>query len=195
VNSLTADLIAGLTGTPSPLWLGNNLTYTISVTNAGPAAASNVAVTNTLPSSATLVSGSPNAYVVSGNVITFTNLGSLSVGSVTVAVIVVHPNADGTITNLVLVGSSVPDPLKGNNTASVKTIVQSPQMSVSQSGVSLAIAWPSDAANYVLQSATSLNPPIAWTTMTNPSPSVVGGQKVVNVSIGSGNKYFRLYAP
>ena len=195
VNSLTADLIASLTGTPSPLWLGNNLTYTISVTNAGPAAASNVAVTNTLPSSATLVSGSPNAYVVSGNVITFTNLGSLSVGSVTVAVIVVHPNVDGTITNLVLVGSSVPDPLKGNNTASVKTIVQSPQMSVSQSGVSLAIAWPSDAANYVLQSATSLNPPIAWTMMTDPSPSVVGGQKVVNVSIGSGNKYFRLYAP
>src|SRR2546430_14705048 len=52
----TADLSLIQTGTPDPVGPGGKLTYTISVTNAGPDSASAVVVTDAVPGSTTIVS-------------------------------------------------------------------------------------------------------------------------------------------
>src|ERR1019366_3573534 len=78
VVSPTADLAIGLFDSPNPLLLGNPLTYTITVSNLGPATATGVNAVDTLPPAVNFISASPvNSYTVVGQVITFTNLGSL----------------------------------------------------------------------------------------------------------------------
>jgi uncharacterized repeat protein (TIGR01451 family) len=54
-----ADLEISKADSPDPVTVGDNLTYTITVTNNGPDAAANVVVTDTLPSGVTFVSASP----------------------------------------------------------------------------------------------------------------------------------------
>ena len=51
-----ADLALTKTGTPNPVLAGNNLTYTITVTNNGPATAANVSMKDTFPASTSFVS-------------------------------------------------------------------------------------------------------------------------------------------
>jgi hypothetical protein len=83
--------------------------------------------------------------------------------------------------------------LKGNNSATVKVIVQGGvplTLSVSRSGSSLTFTWPAT-GTYVLQSTPSLAP-VTWTTVTNNSPSVSGGMNTETLPIGGGSQYFRL---
>ncbi|HWQ91229.1 MAG TPA: Calx-beta domain-containing protein, partial [Clostridia bacterium] len=77
----TADLVLGLSGAPNPILVGGLVTYAITVTNLGPATASGVSISDTLPPGFVFVSASPVAPVVSGRNITFANLGDLSSGS------------------------------------------------------------------------------------------------------------------
>ena len=58
--SPSADLAINVVGAPDPVNLGQNLTYTITVTNLGPGTAPQVQVTNTLPTGVSFVSASPN---------------------------------------------------------------------------------------------------------------------------------------
>ena len=88
-------------------------------------------------------------------------------------------------------GSLVFDPLKGNNTVSVKTVVEFPQITTTRTGSTLVIAWPADASAYILEHTTSLTPPAVWTPVPTP-PIRVGSQNMVTVTIGSGNEFFRL---
>jgi uncharacterized delta-60 repeat protein/uncharacterized repeat protein (TIGR01451 family) len=195
VTSPTADLVLGLTGGPDPLFLGGNLTYSISITNLGPGTAPVVTLTDTLPPSVLFVSASPAGYTVAGSVVTFTNLGSLGSGGRAVASVVVKPLVAGTFTNTAscaIADPTVFDPFKPNNSASVKTIVQSLQMSFSHSGNNLTISWASD-ANSVLESSPSLFPP-SWTVVSSPQPITSGGITTITLPIGSGNRFFRLRA-
>jgi uncharacterized repeat protein (TIGR01451 family) len=77
------DLSIGMTPNPEPVIVGNNLVYTISVTNAGPDLARNVVVSQTLPAGVIYVSGSASQGSVSqsGGVVTG-NLGNMAAGSV-----------------------------------------------------------------------------------------------------------------
>jgi hypothetical protein len=152
-----------------------------------------VAVTNTLPPNVTFLSATPGGYTVVGNVVTFTNLGSINSGGQAVASISVRPLVSDTLTNTTTCGSAtVFDPLKGNNTVSVKTIVQTPPMSIVRSGNNIVISWPLDGGNYVLERTTSVSPPVVWTTVTFPPPSTVGDQRVVTLQLGVGPEFFRL---
>jgi hypothetical protein len=110
----------------------------------------------------------------------------------TTATIVVQPTAAVTITNTAICSSSVTDPFKANNSASVKTIVQPVSLSVSRVSGGLAISWPAGAGSYILESTTNLHPPAVWTPVTAAVPSLVGGQMTVVVPIGRGNQFFRL---
>ena len=56
----------------------------------------------------------------------------------------------------------------------------------------LAISWPTDAGNYVLESTTDLRPPVVWTPVTDGVLSSVGGQTTVTVPIGPQNRFLRL---
>lgn len=193
VVSPSADLALSLAGEPNPVLMGNNLTYTITISNGGPATATGVTLVDKLPPEATFVSAAPAGYTVAGQTITFTNLGNLDSGLRTTATIVVQATAAGTITDTASCSSGITDPFKANNSASVKTVVQALSMTFVRVSGGLAISWPADAGNYVLKSTTSLNPPAVWTLVTDGVQSVAGGQITVVVPIGPGNRFFRLY--
>ena len=192
VISPAADLSLSLLGVPNPVLVGNYLTYTMVVSNAGPATAPGVTITNTLPPSVALVSATPAGYTLSGQTLAFTNLGNLGSGMQATATIVVQTLAAETITDSARCASSVTDPLKANNSASVKTIVQVPQLTAGRSGNNLVISWPSTLFVFDLYSATNLVPPVIWGPVTNVVPGIVGGQSTVTIPIGSGNSFFRL---
>jgi uncharacterized delta-60 repeat protein/uncharacterized repeat protein (TIGR01451 family) len=195
VNIPQADLAIGMVDAPNPIFVGNTLTYSLAITNFGPATAIGVMLTNTLPPGVGLVSASSSQGTNSNasGLITF-SLGALNSGATASATLVVQPKFGGTITNSASIVSSVNDPLKGNNSASVKTVVQWVPLTVATSAGNLTFSWPAQAAGYVLQSTTSLTPPVVWTPVTNPAPQVINGQNTVTITPGSGLLFFRLSA-
>jgi uncharacterized repeat protein (TIGR01451 family) len=194
VVSPSADLVLGLLGSPNPVVLGGNLTYTLSVTNFGPATATAVAITNVLPPGVSLVSAAPSGYRLVGNVLTFTNVGNILSGGQVSASIVVRTLVAGTLTNSASCGSSITDPLKGNNSASIKTEVIAPALKVVLGQNVITISWPSEAANYTLESAANLASPITWAQVPE-SPQINSGVKSVTLGTTNVSRFFRLRAP
>jgi len=193
VTAPAADLVLGLVGSPNPIQLGANLTYTIAVTNLGPATATGVNITTTLPAEAAFVSASPFGYTLVNRTLTFTNVGTLDSGGYVTATVVVKPVLAGTLNGTATTASTVVDPLKGNNTASVKTIVDSVVLSISRSGNNLVLSWSTSSSNLILESSPSLFP-ATWTAVTNPHPTDVGGVETITLPIGSDTQFFRLRA-
>ena len=118
------DISVNKTDSPDPVTVGNNLTYTIVVTNNGPETATGVTVTDTLPSSVTYVSanstkGTPTK---SGNTVTC-SIGKLTNGSSATVTIIVKPTTAGTITNTASATCNETDTNSGNNTATATTTV------------------------------------------------------------------------
>jgi len=116
---------------PASVVQGQNATYTIAVSNAGPSAAANVALTDTLPANMTFVSLSAPAgwttttpAVGSTGVVTATNpnLPPGSSGSFTL-VAKVDAAATGTISNTATVTSTSTDPIPGNNASTTNLTV------------------------------------------------------------------------
>jgi hypothetical protein len=105
----------------------------------------------------------------------------------------VEPKSAGLVNDVTTVGSSVFDPLKGNNTVTVKTQVNLVQLSAVQSGGNLVFSWPVGASGYTLQSSLTINP-AAWGPVGLPV-NVVNGQYTVSVPLGSGPEFFRLVGP
>src|SRR5262249_37046767 len=94
-----ADLAIGITSAPEPVIVGNNLTYTISVTNHGPTTAKNVIASQVLPGSVIFVSASSSQgnCSQSGGIVTC-SFGTLPAGAYATATIVVLPASVGLIT-------------------------------------------------------------------------------------------------
>jgi uncharacterized repeat protein (TIGR01451 family) len=120
---LLSDLEISKADSPDPVTVGDNLTYTITVTNRGPDAAANVVVTDTLPSGVTFVSASPGCVHVAG--VVTCNLRYIPAGGSVTITIVVTPTAPGTISNTARVTSDTVDPNTANNSDAEPTEVQS----------------------------------------------------------------------
>ena len=123
-NPPTADLVVGLLAMPNPVLVGGTLTYTVSVTNNGPSAASGVMVTNVLPASMAVLS----ATVSGGSVITvgngvLWNLSTLAAAGRATATITVKPTAEGLFTATARAAGNQYDPIAANNTATIATTV------------------------------------------------------------------------
>jgi len=110
---------------------GNNLTWTVTVTNNGPSAAQSVTLTDTLPSATSFVSqaqtsGSSFTLTHSGNAISDT-LASLSSGAsatFTFTGLIGASVAGGSVlSNTASAASSTADPNSGNNSATASTTV------------------------------------------------------------------------
>lgn len=123
-----ADLSITKTDSIDPVIAGNNLTYTITVSNAGPSDTVNVIVTDTLPSGVALVSTSGCSEDPSG--VPTCSLGTITAGNskqYTVNV-TVNSGTTGTITNSVSVTSDTFDTNTNNNFISENTTVNAPNV-------------------------------------------------------------------
>jgi uncharacterized repeat protein (TIGR01451 family) len=110
---------------------GNNVTYTLTVTNSGPNNATGVVLTDAFPSVKFIsASTSQGTFVQSGTTVTF-NMGTIVAGQHATAHVVGQFGEDGTVTNSASVTSSVPDPNPNNNSASAPTSVTEPTISLS----------------------------------------------------------------
>jgi uncharacterized repeat protein (TIGR01451 family) len=122
----SSDLKITKTAAPTPIVSGNSLTYTLWVTNMGPATSTNVTVTDVLPPGLTLTSATPSQGDCSGAPTVTCNLGTLGVNassSILISVNVNSTSTTGTITNTASVTGSESDPITANNSATATTTV------------------------------------------------------------------------
>jgi uncharacterized repeat protein (TIGR01451 family) len=124
-----ADLAITKTAGPEPVAYGDNITYTLTVTNNGPTDASGINVTDELPASVTFQSANASAGTAefaSGNVTW--DIGSLGYNaSANLTIVVQAPDNTDNITNTATVNGTFPDPDLGNNSASANTTVVPPE--------------------------------------------------------------------
>src|SRR5207244_4172651 len=130
---------------------GNNLTYTITVTNAGPSTARNVQITDPVPAGTSYVSSDNGGSNVAGTVTW--NIGDLAPGSTTVHMTVnVSPSTNGTLSNPAAVSPTTTDPTPGDHSATEATAVNtSADLSVVKSdGVSNVTAGAATVHTYTI---------------------------------------------
>lgn len=121
-----ADLVITKSATPNPVKVNKPLTSTLTITNNGPATATGVTVTDTLPYLATLVSASASQGSCSGTGPVLCNLGDMANGAIATVTLVVTSKKKGKeslITNTASVTGNEVDPNMSNNTATVTTTV------------------------------------------------------------------------
>lgn len=120
--TVSSDVTAVMSG---PVSVTNgNITYSISVNNTGPSTATAVTVTDVLPAGVALVSATPSQGSCSGTATVTCALGTLAPGSATVSLVVsVNAGFSGTVANTATVSAAGSDPVPGNNTSTVSTVV------------------------------------------------------------------------
>ena len=125
VTNGVADLGVSLTGPAQPVITNDWMSYGITVTNAGPSAAPNVILTNTLPPGVGYIGVSPASPApgVAGSKSIF-NLGTLAGGAFTNFVLSVQPtNAGSLLFSSSVFSAGVTDPNPANNLASTNITV------------------------------------------------------------------------
>lgn len=124
VYAPSADLGITMGATPNPVKRGASLSYSINIKNSGPASASGVVVTDTLPAGMSLVSVSGSQGSCSGTATVTCSLGSMVNGAAASVTIVVKPLLAGIYTNRVSVKSAAVDGNSANNSASTAVTVR-----------------------------------------------------------------------
>jgi uncharacterized repeat protein (TIGR01451 family) len=130
-ENAVADLIVTQTATPNPVNVGNNLTFNLTVTNAGPDDATGVTLTNTISipnGQFTIVSVTPSQGTCTG---VNCSLGTiLSTANATVSIVITPtiptagtPPNSVTATNIATVISNEQDPVTANNTNTTNATV------------------------------------------------------------------------
>ena len=116
LSAVNADLNVALTSSGTNT-TGSTTTYTATVTNNGPAAASSVELTAFLPSTGTLTSATPSSGSCSTAGSVLCNLGSLADGASTTVTFNVLQTSAGSATLTVQASASETDPVPSNNQA------------------------------------------------------------------------------
>ncbi|MCX7719275.1 MAG: DUF11 domain-containing protein, partial [Candidatus Sumerlaeaceae bacterium] len=119
-----ADLSITKTASTNRIFVGQPLTYTITVSNAGPSPATNVTMTDILPPSALFVSASTGCSEASGTVTC--NLGTIAAGGSKQVQIVVIPQTTATLHNTAVVTGDDSDPDTTDNQTPVVTTAVDP---------------------------------------------------------------------
>ncbi|HWX22256.1 MAG TPA: RHS repeat-associated core domain-containing protein [Candidatus Binatia bacterium] len=114
------DLVLTMAGTPNPVTVAGTLTYSLTVSNAGNAGATNVVLVDTLPDNLRLVSSTSLQGTLSNGVSSVDwELGILGPGQSASASIVVQPTTSGTVSNSAVVMSDTAESNWNNNRSTV----------------------------------------------------------------------------
>jgi uncharacterized repeat protein (TIGR01451 family) len=124
ISPSSVDLSVSKSASPNPAQVGVSLSYRVVVTNSGPASATGVNVTETLPAGVAFVSSTPTQGACNGTGPVNCSLGNLSVGAIAVVTIVVTPSTPGQLTNTASVTATETDFDTTNNSATINTLVQ-----------------------------------------------------------------------
>ncbi|HEY0591594.1 MAG TPA: IPTL-CTERM sorting domain-containing protein, partial [Thermoanaerobaculia bacterium] len=116
-----ADL--SITKSATPLIVGGAGSYTLVVTNNGPAAATGVTVTDPLPSAVTATGVTTTQGSCSGITTITCNVGSLAVGASATITIAVQATTLGPVTNTASVAAAETDLVPGDNSATTSGAV------------------------------------------------------------------------
>ncbi len=127
-GELEADLTLTNLDSVDPVVTGTVLTYAIEVRNAGPAAATDLAMTDNLPGGTTVVSATPAGGSCNPNPHKVVcKLDSLAVdGSWPISIDAVVNKKQGSLTNAASVQSGLPDPRPGDNSQTQTTAIAPP---------------------------------------------------------------------
>jgi len=121
----TADLEVTKSDDNDPVSLGDEVTYTVIVTDNGPSEATDVTLTDTLPAGVIFVSAAPSqgsSCTLAEGIVTC-NLGDLANGATATVTIIVTTPAEGVISNTASVAATGPDSDMENNETTEDTIV------------------------------------------------------------------------
>lgn len=115
----SADLSITKTGSPSPAVPGQQFTYTLTISNAGPDDAQEAVLTDTLPALLTGAEFSTDGGTVWNPWVSPYNVGTVASNTTRTVLIraALSPDASGTLTNTASVTSATPDPDPDNNEA------------------------------------------------------------------------------
>ncbi|HCX32071.1 MAG TPA: hypothetical protein DHU55_20230 [Blastocatellia bacterium] len=140
ISPASIDLSVTKSVSPNPGQVGVNLSYRVTVTNNGPAAATNVSLADTLPSGVTFDSSSSTLGLCSGTGPVTCAIGNLGVNATAIVTIVVAPTAQGQIVNSATASASESDFDTSNNTASISTLIQAAPASPSMVDPNLTVS-------------------------------------------------------
>jgi uncharacterized repeat protein (TIGR01451 family) len=125
-NANSADMAIVKTATPNgTVREGDPLTYSLAVTNNGPATATNVIVTDTLPPDVTYLSSNPPQCSEANGIVTCL-LGTMNNGGTATATILTLAAAPGIAINTATVAADQSDPNLANNTSTQTEIITAP---------------------------------------------------------------------
>jgi uncharacterized repeat protein (TIGR01451 family) len=174
--------------------VGSNLVYTITITNRGLFAAPNVRLTNTLPAFVTIKSYTTSHGTVNTNANPVVgNLGDIATKTAAFVVLTVTPQTVGTITNLALVTSGLPDTNPGDNAVTTTTLVDmTAVLGIQFVPPNLVqISWPAPLSNATLQFTPLLATTNFWSNVIS-APVLSGSENVVTEPATGAVKFYRL---
>jgi uncharacterized repeat protein (TIGR01451 family) len=124
-RTISADLAVSMTGPGRNVFAGDLMSYTVAVTNAGPASVPHALLTNNLPAGTRLISVSPGnqTFTLTNRLILF-DLGTLNSASSSTISLTVQPTNAGVLTFSASVGAvNLLDTNLANNSASTNITV------------------------------------------------------------------------
>jgi uncharacterized repeat protein (TIGR01451 family) len=125
VSPASIDLSVNKSASPNPAQVGTNITYRITVTNNGPAQATNVVLSDPLPAGVTLVSTSATQGTpCTGTTTVNCALGTLAKDATATVSIIVSPSAPGQVSNTATAIAAETDFATSNNSATINTLIQ-----------------------------------------------------------------------
>lgn len=187
-----ADLAVGLSANPANVFLGDNITFNLGVTNLGPSAAPGVALNDTLPGGFAVVSTSPSqgSILQAGGALTW-NVGNLAAGASASLALVTSPAQGGNFINVASVSGAVTDQNPGNDSSQINVTVTVPIRTVLSGTITnglfqLTVAAPANNI-YVIQASPDLN---LWLPVSTNSPAADGTITFIDPRSPSGSTRF-----